>query len=61
MGGMTRNETGGTAAESPLSIKLAMWDFGQCDSKRCTGRKMARLGLLRPLRLNARFAGIVLR
>jgi len=36
-------------------------DFGQCDSKKCTGRKLARLGLIQELPLAAKFRGIVLR
>ncbi|CAA6665080.1 unnamed protein product [Spirodela intermedia] len=35
-------------------INLAMWDFGQCDVKRCTGRKLE-------LRVTTGFGGIVLR
>ena len=39
---------------------LAMWDFEQCDPKRCTGRKLQRQGDLKVLSLNDRFKGIVL-
>jgi pre-rRNA-processing protein TSR3 len=41
-------------------IKLAMWDFGQCDSKKCTGRKLCRLGYARQLGLSFKFKGIIL-
>jgi len=37
-----------------------MWDFGQCDAKKCTGRKLNRLGYLRALRLSQAFSGIIL-
>lgn len=42
------------------AIQLAMWDFGQCDVKRCTGRKLARFGFLKELRVTTGFGGIAL-
>ncbi|XP_078444766.1 RNase L inhibitor protein-like protein isoform X2 [Wolffia australiana] len=47
------------AVELP-KINLAMWDFGQCDAKKCTGRKLARFGLIKELRVATGFGGIVL-
>lgn len=45
---------------SRISIPLAMWDFGQCDSKRCTGKKLSRLHMLKELRTNQSWNGVVL-
>ncbi|WCJ31823.1 16S rRNA aminocarboxypropyltransferase [Euphorbia peplus] len=45
---------------SSPAVQLAMWDFGQCDAKKCTGRKLARFNLLKELRVNSGFGGIAL-
>ena len=42
-------------------IKLTMWDFGQCDVKKCTGRKLERLNCLKTLKLTQASQGIILR
>lgn len=41
-------------------LKLAMWDFKHCDPKKCTGRKLERMHLLRSLKPYHKFAGLIL-
>ena len=46
---------------NPLKgLQLRMWDFAQCDPKRCTGARLARRGVFRPMPLKQPFRGIVL-
>lgn len=50
---------GGSDVES-IEVPVAMWDFNHCDPKRCSGKKLSRLGLIQELRVGQKFRGIVL-
>ena len=41
-------------------LKLRMWDFAQCDPKRCTGARLARRGIFQSMPLRQPFRGLVL-
>ena len=43
-----------------FTIKLSMLYFDQCDPKKCTGKKMERLGLLKEIKFSRNYGGILL-
>ena len=46
--------------EEGTEIKMGMWDFAQCDPKRCSGRKLCRLHVIEEFRVGHKFRGIIL-
>ena len=46
--------------EIEIETKLFLWDFNQCDPKKCTGRKLVRLKLCRQIQITKKIPGLVL-
>ena len=40
-------------------MKSFVQDFDHCDPRRCSGKRLARLGLIKDLRIGAKFRGVV--
>ncbi|POR34885.1 Ribosome biogenesis protein TSR3 [Tolypocladium paradoxum] len=54
----------GDAAEASSSstrpaFKAACWDLGHCDPKRCSGKRLMKLGLMRELHMGQRHNGVI--
>lgn len=41
------------------AFKAAAWDLNHCDAKRCSGKRLMRLGLMRELHVGQKHAGVV--
>ncbi|KAI1831623.1 hypothetical protein DTO006G1_4440 [Penicillium roqueforti] len=48
---------GATSSRPPY--KAACWDMGHCDPKRCSGKRLMRLGLMRELHIGQRHPGVI--
>ncbi|KAL6400455.1 pre-rRNA-processing protein TSR3 [Ilyonectria robusta] len=53
------DDESGSARRRP-AFKAACWDLGHCDPKRCSGKKLIRLGMMRDLHLGQRHNGVII-
>ncbi|EXJ88944.1 pre-rRNA-processing protein TSR3 [Capronia epimyces CBS 606.96] len=49
----------GSAPERP-PFKAACWDFGHCDAKRCSGKRLMHFGMMRELPIGQKYPGVVI-
>jgi pre-rRNA-processing protein TSR3 len=48
------------SGEKPVTFKAACWDLNHCDPRRCSGKRLIRLGLIKSLHLSQRFSGVII-
>src|SRR5271154_2570069 len=48
------------ATSSRPAFKAACWDLAHCDPKRCSGKKLMKLGLMRDLHIGQKHAGVII-
>ncbi|KAF7597495.1 ribosome biogenesis protein tsr3 [Aspergillus hancockii] len=49
----------GESSDRP-PFKAACWDLGHCDPKRCSGKRLIHLGLMRDLAIGQKYPGVVI-
>jgi pre-rRNA-processing protein TSR3 len=57
---VTREGEDGIVTMEKPPFKAACWDFGHCDSKRCSGKRLMHFGLMRELPVGQKFPGVVI-
>jgi pre-rRNA-processing protein TSR3 len=50
----------GLNGNKKASFKAAAWDLNHCDAKRCSGKRLMRLGLMRELHVGQKHPGVVI-
>lgn len=58
--GPPRNDDEQGGSSNKPSFKAACWDLGHCDPKRCSGKKLMRMGMMRELHLGQRHNGVII-
>jgi pre-rRNA-processing protein TSR3 len=48
------------SSELRPAYKAACWDLGHCDPKRCSGKKLMKLGLMRELPVGQKHSGVII-
>ena len=54
-----REDADGIPYKKP-DFKAACWDLGHCDPKRCSGKKLMKLGLMRDLVVGQKHSGVII-
>ncbi|KAK3825160.1 MAG: hypothetical protein J3Q66DRAFT_101519 [Benniella sp.] len=57
---LDREKVSEVRVRSKIPMPLGMWDFEHCDPKRCSGKKLERMGMIKTLKVNQRFLGVCL-
>ncbi|RFU74679.1 pre-rrna-processing tsr3 [Trichoderma arundinaceum] len=55
-----RDDEDAEASAGRPAFKAACWDLGHCDPKRCSGKKLMKLGMMRELHLGQRHGGVII-
>ncbi|KAJ5760561.1 hypothetical protein N7520_007717 [Penicillium odoratum] len=55
-----RGDGAEAGSSSRPAFKAACWDMGHCDPKRCSGKRLMKLGLMRELHIGQRFPGVII-
>lgn len=57
-GGGDDHDTENAISRPPF--KAACWDFGHCDPKRCSGKRLMQFGLMRELSIGHKHSGVII-